>query len=112
MAEVIQQRIEDRIPELEQLERVGLFTPTERIRYHFKREEIEYPIIQRIYDVFKRATSKWKATKKQLSKVFSSVLAIHPDKTGISGEKLALGVAIIFTLLYSFILTAVTGIVF
>ncbi|XP_028674675.2 U3 small nucleolar RNA-associated protein 6 homolog [Erpetoichthys calabaricus] len=143
MAEVIQQRIEDRIPELEQLERVGLFTPTEvramlkkvsaleyklhrriigkddfityiqyeinvldlikkrrnRIRYHFKREEIEYPIIQRIYDVFKRATSKWKddiqlwlsfvafckkwGTKKQLSKVFSSVLAIHPDKPAL-----------------------------
>ncbi|KAG2461174.1 UTP6 protein, partial [Polypterus senegalus] len=35
-------------------------TYIQRIRYHFKREEIEYPIIQRIYDVFKRATSKWK----------------------------------------------------
>lgn len=29
MAEVVQQRIEDRIPELEQLERVGLFTKKE-----------------------------------------------------------------------------------
>uniref|UniRef100_A0A668AZV4 UTP6 small subunit processome component n=1 Tax=Myripristis murdjan TaxID=586833 RepID=A0A668AZV4_9TELE len=29
MAEIVQQRIEDRIPELEQLERVGLFTKNE-----------------------------------------------------------------------------------
>lgn len=29
MAERIEQRLEDRIPELEQLERVGLFTPKE-----------------------------------------------------------------------------------
>uniref|UniRef100_A0A673CZV3 UTP6 small subunit processome component n=1 Tax=Sphaeramia orbicularis TaxID=375764 RepID=A0A673CZV3_9TELE len=106
MAEIVQQRIEDRIPELEQLERVGLFTKKEvksiikrataleyklhrlivnkedfiilvylqyeinilelikkrraHIRYKFKREEIEFPIIQRINSIFKRATNKWK----------------------------------------------------
>ncbi|KAG7281662.1 hypothetical protein CRUP_019174 [Coryphaenoides rupestris] len=69
------------------------------IRYNFKREEIEYPIIQRINGVFQRATSKWKndvqlwlshiafckrwATKGQLSKVFSAMIAIHPDKSGL-----------------------------
>ncbi|TRY56389.1 hypothetical protein DNTS_034979 [Danionella cerebrum] len=140
MADVIQQRIEDRIPALEQLERVGLFTNKEvksmlkrstaleykvhraiqckddfityiqyeintlelikkrraRIGYHFKREEIEFPIIHRINTVFRRATTKWQedvqlwlsqvafnkkwGTKGQLSKVLSSMLAIHPDK--------------------------------
>ncbi|KAM9819770.1 U3 small nucleolar RNA-associated protein 6 homolog [Syngnathus typhle] len=143
MAEIVQQRIEDRIPELEQLERVGLFTKKEvkaiikrvtsleyklhrliinkddfigyiqyeinvlelikkrraHIRYHFKREEIEFPIIQRINSVFKRATNKWKddvqlwlshvafckkwSTQAQLSKVFSAMLAIHPDKPAL-----------------------------
>ncbi|MGH0148779.1 UNVERIFIED_CONTAM: hypothetical protein FKN15_014338 [Acipenser sinensis] len=110
MAEIVQQRIEDRIPELEQLERVGLFTRKEvkamvkkvsaleyklhrriiskedfityiqRIGYTFKREEIEFTIIHRINNVFRRATAKWKNTTTQLSKVFSSMLAIHPDK--------------------------------
>uniref|UniRef100_UPI0037E95A45 U3 small nucleolar RNA-associated protein 6 homolog n=1 Tax=Semicossyphus pulcher TaxID=241346 RepID=UPI0037E95A45 len=140
MAEVVQQRIEERIPELEQLERVGLFTKKEvksiikrataleyklhrliinkedfiayvqyeinilelikkrraHIHYQFKRDEIEFPIIHRINSVFSRATKKWKddvqlwlshvafckkwATKGQISKVFSSMLAIHPDK--------------------------------
>ncbi|XP_020502075.1 U3 small nucleolar RNA-associated protein 6 homolog [Labrus bergylta] len=140
MAEIVQQRIEERIPELEQLERVGLFTKKEvksiikrataleyklhrliinkedfiayiqyeinilelikkrraHIHYQFKREEIEYPIIHRINSVFSRATKKWKddvqlwlshvafckkwATKAQISKVFSTMLAIHPDK--------------------------------
>ncbi|MGH0131745.1 UNVERIFIED_CONTAM: hypothetical protein FKN15_047864 [Acipenser sinensis] len=140
MAEIVQQRIEDRIPELEQLERVGLFTRKEvkamvkkvsaleyklhrriiskedfityiqyeinvlelikkrrsRIGYTFKREEIEFTIIHRIHNVFRRATAKWKDdvqlwlshivfckkwnTTTQLSKVFSSMLAIHPDK--------------------------------
>lgn len=140
MAEIVQQRIEDRIPELEQLERVGLFTKKEvksiikkataleyklhrliinkedfiayiqyeinilelikkrrmHIHYQFKREEIEYPIIHRINSVFSRATKKWKndvqlwlshvafckkwSSKSQISKVFSSMLAIHPDK--------------------------------
>lgn len=143
MAEVVQQRIEDRIPELEQLERVGLFTKKEvkaiikrataleyklhrlivnkedfiayiqyeinvlelikkrrtHIRYNFKREEIEFPIISRINSIFKRATNKWKndvqlwlshiafckkwATKGQTSKVFSAMLAIHPDKPAL-----------------------------
>uniref|UniRef100_A0A1A8GSY8 UTP6, small subunit (SSU) processome component, homolog n=1 Tax=Nothobranchius korthausae TaxID=1143690 RepID=A0A1A8GSY8_9TELE len=143
MAEIVQQRIEDRIPQLEQLERVGLFTQKEvksiikkataleyklqrltvnkedliayiqyeinvlelikkrraHIHYQFKREEIEFPIIQRINSVFRRATKKWKddvqlwfshvafckkwATKGQISKVFSSMLAIHPDKPAL-----------------------------
>uniref|UniRef100_A0A146P7G1 UTP6 small subunit processome component n=1 Tax=Fundulus heteroclitus TaxID=8078 RepID=A0A146P7G1_FUNHE len=143
MAEVVQQRIEDRIPELEQLERVGLFTKQEvksiikkataleyklhrlivnkedfiafiqyevnvlelikkrraHIHYQFKREEIEFPIIQRINGIFRRATKKWKddvqlwlsrvafckkwATKGQISKVFSTMLAIHPDKPAL-----------------------------
>ncbi|XP_061627552.1 U3 small nucleolar RNA-associated protein 6 homolog [Phyllopteryx taeniolatus] len=143
MAEVVQQRIEDRIPELEQLERVGLFTKKEvkaiikrvtsleyklhrlivnkddfigyiqyeinvlelvkkrraHIRYQFKKEDIEFPIIHRINSVFRRATNKWKddvqlwlshvafckkwSTRGQLSKVFSTMLAIHPDKPAL-----------------------------
>ncbi|TKS68002.1 U3 small nucleolar RNA-associated protein 6 -like protein [Collichthys lucidus] len=143
MAEIVQQRIEERIPELEQLERVGLFTKKEvrsiikrvtaleyklhrlmvnkedfityvqyeinvlelikkrraHIAYQFKREEIEYPVIHRINSVFRRATNKWKddvqlwlshvafckkwATKSQISKVFSAMLAIHPDKPAL-----------------------------
>ncbi|XP_075899336.1 U3 small nucleolar RNA-associated protein 6 homolog [Nelusetta ayraudi] len=143
MAEIVQQRIEDRIPELEQLERVGLFTKKEvksiikratameyklhrlivkkedfiayvqyeinilelvkkrrvHIHYQFKKEEIEFPIIHRINSVFRRATNKWKddvqlwlshiafckkwATKGQISKVFSSMLAIHSDKPAL-----------------------------
>ncbi|KAJ8363507.1 hypothetical protein SKAU_G00123380 [Synaphobranchus kaupii] len=140
MAEIIQQRIEDRIPELEQLERVGLFTKNEvkamikkataleyklhrvtiskedfityiqyeinvlelikkrrlRIGYQFKREEIELSIMQRINNVFRRATGKWKDdvqlwlshvafckkwnTKSRLSKVFL-LYAGHPPLT-------------------------------
>ncbi|XP_041838622.1 U3 small nucleolar RNA-associated protein 6 homolog [Melanotaenia boesemani] len=143
MAEIVQQRIEDRIPELEQLERVGLFTKKEvksiikrataleyklhrlivnkddfiayiqyeinllelikkrraHIHYQFKREEIEYPIIHRINSIFRRTTKKWKddvqlwlshvafckkwGTKGQISKVFSAMLAIHPDKPAL-----------------------------
>uniref|UniRef100_U3FZ92 U3 small nucleolar RNA-associated protein 6 n=1 Tax=Micrurus fulvius TaxID=8637 RepID=U3FZ92_MICFL len=143
MAERIEERIEDRIPELEQLERVGLFTRKEvravikkvsaleykiqrralhkkdfisyiqyeinlleliktrrlRIGYSFKKEEIEYSIVQRIHGVFKRATTKWKDDlqlwlshiafckewnkKIQLSKVFSSMLALHPNKPAL-----------------------------
>uniref|UniRef100_A0A8C7WMX5 UTP6 small subunit processome component n=1 Tax=Oryzias sinensis TaxID=183150 RepID=A0A8C7WMX5_9TELE len=143
MAEIVQQRIEDRIPELEQLERVGLFTKKEvksvvkrvtaleyklhrlivnkedfiayiqyeinvlelikkrraHIHYKFKREEIEFPIIHRIHGIFRRATKKWKddvqlwlshvafckkwATKGQLSRVFSAMLAIHPGKPAL-----------------------------
>uniref|UniRef100_A0A672M4X8 UTP6 small subunit processome component n=1 Tax=Sinocyclocheilus grahami TaxID=75366 RepID=A0A672M4X8_SINGR len=136
MADIVQQRLEDRIPALEQLERVGLFTNKEvksmlkrstaleyklhrtvqskddfityiqyeinvleliknrraRIGYHFKREEIENPIIHRINHVFRRAedvqlwlsqvafNNKWICDF--LSKVLSSMLAIHPDKPG------------------------------
>ncbi|XP_026160133.1 U3 small nucleolar RNA-associated protein 6 homolog [Mastacembelus armatus] len=143
MAEVVQHRIEERIPELEQLERVGLFTKKEvksivkrvtaleyklhrlivnkedfiayiqyeinvlelikkrraHIHYQFKREEIEFPIIHRINSIFRRATNKWKddvqlwlshvafckkwATKGQISKVFSALLAVHPDKPAL-----------------------------
>uniref|UniRef100_A0A8C1DWP7 UTP6 small subunit processome component n=1 Tax=Cyprinus carpio carpio TaxID=630221 RepID=A0A8C1DWP7_CYPCA len=134
MADIVQQRLEDRIPALEQLERVvSVHTSTAleyklhrtvqskddfityiqyeinvlelikkrraRIGYHFKREEIEYPIIHRINHVFRRATTKWKedvqlwlsqvafnkkwGTKTQLSKVLSSMLAIHPDKPAL-----------------------------
>ncbi|KAK3556702.1 hypothetical protein QTP70_014621, partial [Hemibagrus guttatus] len=143
MADFVQQRTEDRIPVLEQLERVGLFTKKEvksmlkrstaleyklhrsvqskddyityiqyevnvlelikkrraRIGYHFKREEIEFPTIQRINSVFRKATSKWQddvqlwlshvafckkwGTKGQLSKIFSSMLAVHPDKPNL-----------------------------
>ncbi|XP_073808805.1 U3 small nucleolar RNA-associated protein 6 homolog isoform X1 [Danio rerio] len=143
MADIVQQRLEDRIPGLEQLERVGLFTNKEvksmlkrstaleyklhraiqckddfityiqfeintlelikkrraRIGYHFKREEIEYPIIQGINSVFRRATSKWQedvqlwlshvafnkkwGSKTQLSKILLSMLAIHPDKPAL-----------------------------
>lgn len=143
MADHVQQRIEDRIPALEQLERVGLFSNKEvksmlkrstaleyklhravqskedfiayvqyeinvlelikkrraRIGYHFKREEIEFPLIGGINYVFRRATTKWQddvqlwlsqvvfnkkwGTKGQLSKVLSSMLAIHPDKPAL-----------------------------
>ncbi|NXR10810.1 UTP6 protein, partial [Semnornis frantzii] len=143
MAERIEQRLEDRVPELEQLERVGLFTHKEikailrkasaleykiqrralrkedfinyiqyeinllelikkrraRIGYSFKKEEIEFSILQRVHSLFKRATGKWKDdvqlwlshvafckqwnTKHQLSKVFSSMLAIHPNKPAL-----------------------------
>uniref|UniRef100_A0A3Q3WGB1 Uncharacterized protein n=1 Tax=Mola mola TaxID=94237 RepID=A0A3Q3WGB1_MOLML len=143
MAEIVQQRIEERIPELEQLERAGLFTKKEvksiirrataleykllrlivhkedfiayvqyeinilelvrkrraHVHYHFKREDIEHPIIHRINSIFRRATNKWKddvklwlshvsfckkwGTKSQTSKVFSSLLAIHPDKPSL-----------------------------
>nr|XP_003223271.3 PREDICTED: U3 small nucleolar RNA-associated protein 6 homolog [Anolis carolinensis] len=143
MAERIEQRVEDRVPELEQLERVGLFTRKEiravvkkasaleykiqrralhkedfisyiqyeinllelikkrraRIGYSFKKDEIEYSIVQRIHNVFKRATAKWKDDlqlwlshvafckkwnkKMQLSKVFSMMLALHPNKPAL-----------------------------
>ncbi|KAJ7317922.1 hypothetical protein JRQ81_004084 [Phrynocephalus forsythii] len=143
MAERIEQRIEDRIPELEQLERVGLFTRKEiravikkssaleykiqrralykedfisyiqyeinllelirsrraRTGYSFKKDEIEYSIVRRIDGIFRRATTKWKDDlqlwlsyvafckkwnkKMQLSKVFSSMLALHPNKPAL-----------------------------
>uniref|UniRef100_A0AAY4AI04 UTP6 small subunit processome component n=1 Tax=Denticeps clupeoides TaxID=299321 RepID=A0AAY4AI04_9TELE len=119
MAEIIQRGIEDKIPELEQLERIGLFTKKEvksvirsttlqyklfrtilskedfiayiqHIGYQFKREEIEYAIIHRIHTTFRRTAIKpctlsfcFQSTKSQLSKVFSSMLAIHPDKPAL-----------------------------
>ncbi|XP_062401136.1 U3 small nucleolar RNA-associated protein 6 homolog isoform X2 [Sardina pilchardus] len=143
MAELVQRRIEERIPELEQLERVGLFTKKEiksmlkrttaleyklhrrdiskddfiafiqyeinvlelvkkrrtNIGYHFKRDDIEFPIMHRVNNTFRRATSKWQedvqlwlshvafckkwSTKGELSKVFSSMLAVHPDKPAL-----------------------------
>ncbi|XP_068945974.1 U3 small nucleolar RNA-associated protein 6 homolog [Petaurus breviceps papuanus] len=143
MAEIIEQHIEDRLPELLQLERVGLFTRKEikavikkasaleykvqrralfkedfinyiqyeinllelikkrraRTRYVFKKEEIEFSIVHRIQNLFRRATSKWKEdiqlwlshiafckkwnNKTQISKIFSSLLAIHPNKPAL-----------------------------
>lgn len=143
MAEIIQERIEDRLPELEQLERVGLFSHAEikaiikkasdleykiqrralckedfinyvqyeinfleliqrrraRIGYSFKKDEIENSIVHRVQGIFRRASSKWKddvqlwlsyvvfckkwATKAQLSKVFSAMLAIHSNKPAL-----------------------------
>ncbi|NWH79398.1 UTP6 protein, partial [Piaya cayana] len=140
MAERTEQRLEDRVPELQQLERVGLFTHKEikavlrkasaleykiqrralrkedfityiqyeinllelikkrraRIGYSFKKDEIEHSILQRVHSLFNRAIGKWKDdvqlwlshvafckqwnSKHQLSKVFSSMLAIHPNK--------------------------------
>ncbi|XP_027482212.1 U3 small nucleolar RNA-associated protein 6 homolog isoform X2 [Zalophus californianus] len=143
MAEIIQERIEDRVPELEQLERIGLFSHAEikaiikkasnleyriqrralfkedfisyvqyeinlleliqrrrtRIGYSFKKDEIENSIVHRVQGVFRRASAKWKddvqlwlsyivfckkwATKAQLSKVFSAMLAIHSNKPAL-----------------------------
>ncbi|XP_075045552.1 U3 small nucleolar RNA-associated protein 6 homolog [Mixophyes fleayi] len=143
MAEFVQRRVEDHIPELEQLERVGLLTGREvrsiikkitaleyklkrkavnkedfigyiqyeinflellkkrrqRIGYSFKKDEIEFVIVHRIHGLFGRAINKWKEDlqlwmshvafcKKwncrfQLSKCFSSLLAIHPDKPAL-----------------------------
>ncbi|XP_062447816.1 U3 small nucleolar RNA-associated protein 6 homolog [Rhea pennata] len=143
MAERIEQRLEDRVPELEQLERVGLFTRREiravlrkasaleykiqrralrkedfisyiqyeinllelikkrraRIGYSFKKDEIENSIVHRVHSLFKRATGKWKEdvqlwlshvafckqwnAKHELSKVFSCMLAIHPNKPAL-----------------------------
>ncbi|EMP40194.1 U3 small nucleolar RNA-associated protein 6 like protein [Chelonia mydas] len=70
-----------------------------RIGYSFKKDEIEYSIVQRIHGLFKRATEKWKDDvqlwlshvafckkwnkKIQLSKVFSAMLAIHPNKPAL-----------------------------
>ncbi|XP_052051575.1 U3 small nucleolar RNA-associated protein 6 homolog [Apodemus sylvaticus] len=143
MAEIIQERIEDRIPELEQLERIGLFSRAEikaiikkasdleykihrrtllkedfinyvqyeinlleliqrrraRIKYSFKKDEIEYSMVHRVQGVFGRASSKWKddvqlwlsyivfckkwGTKAHLSKIFSTMLAIHSNKPAL-----------------------------
>lgn len=143
MAEIIQERIEDRIPELEQLERIGLFSRAEikaiikkasdleykihrrnlhkedfisyvqyeinlleliqrrraRIKYSFKKDEIEYSMVHRVQGIFGRASAKWKddvqlwlsyivfckkwGTKAHLSKIFSNMLAIHSNKPAL-----------------------------
>ncbi|NXP28150.1 UTP6 protein, partial [Scytalopus superciliaris] len=136
MAERVEQRLEDRVPELEQLERVGLAvlrkaTALEykiqrralqkedfikyiqyeinllelikkrraRIGYSFKKDEIEHSILHRVHSLFNRATGKWKDdiqlwlshvafckqwnAKHQLSKVFSTMLAIHSNKPAL-----------------------------
>ncbi|NXC12289.1 UTP6 protein, partial [Corythaeola cristata] len=70
-----------------------------RIGYSFKKDEIENSILHRVHSVFKRATGKWKEdvqlwlshvafckqwnAKHQLSKVFSSMLAIHSNKPAL-----------------------------
>ncbi|XP_055257404.1 U3 small nucleolar RNA-associated protein 6 homolog isoform X2 [Moschus berezovskii] len=70
-----------------------------RVGYTFKQDEIEDPIIRRIQSVFRRAATKWKddvplwlsfiafcrkwAANVQLSKIFSSLLAIHSNKPGL-----------------------------
>ncbi|NXL93096.1 UTP6 protein, partial [Alectura lathami] len=70
-----------------------------RIGYSFKKDEIENSIVQRVHSLFKRATGKWKEdvqlwlshvafckqwnAKHQLSKVFSTMLAIHPNKPAL-----------------------------
>uniref|UniRef100_A0A8D1B4U7 U3 small nucleolar RNA-associated protein 6 homolog n=1 Tax=Sus scrofa TaxID=9823 RepID=A0A8D1B4U7_PIG len=70
-----------------------------RIGYSFKKDEIENSIVHRVQGVFRRASAKWKddvqlwlsyvvfckkwATKAQLSKVFSAMLAIHSNKPAL-----------------------------
>uniref|UniRef100_A0A673CSG4 UTP6 small subunit processome component n=1 Tax=Sphaeramia orbicularis TaxID=375764 RepID=A0A673CSG4_9TELE len=131
MAEIVQQRIEDRIPELEQLERVGLFTKKEVKSIIKRATALEYKLHRLIvnkedfiayiqYEINilelikkRRAVSvsqlKWNTsltcvvfhqddvqlwlshvafckkwgTKGQISKVFSTMLAIHPDKPAL-----------------------------
>ncbi|XP_058903844.2 U3 small nucleolar RNA-associated protein 6 homolog isoform X2 [Kogia breviceps] len=70
-----------------------------RIGYSFKKDEIENSIVHRVQGIFRRASAKWKddvqlwlsyvvfckkwATKVQLSKVFSAMLAIHSNKPAL-----------------------------
>lgn len=142
IVEIIQEH-KDQLPELEQLEHIGLFSHAEikaiikkasdleykiqrrtlfkedfityvqyeinlleliqrrrtRIGYSFKKDEIENSIVHRVQGVFQRASAKWKddvqlwlsyvvfckkwATKTQLSKVFSAMLAIHSNKPAL-----------------------------
>ncbi|XP_012581558.1 PREDICTED: U3 small nucleolar RNA-associated protein 6 homolog [Condylura cristata] len=72
MAEIIQERIEDRLPELEQLERIGLFSHKEIKAIIKKASDLEYKIQRRAL-----------ATKTQLSKVYSAMLAIHSNKPAL-----------------------------
>ncbi|CAJ0949398.1 unnamed protein product [Ranitomeya imitator] len=71
----------------------------ERIGYWHKKEEMEYVILQRVHNLFIRATNKWKEDlqmwmshvafckkwnfKLKLSSIFSSLLAVHPDKAAL-----------------------------
>ncbi|XP_071953079.1 U3 small nucleolar RNA-associated protein 6 homolog [Antedon mediterranea] len=143
MAEFVQQSIEEALPELEQLERVGLFTNSEiksiikkkrsyeyrlvrrqkekddflryiqyeislltliktrreKIRYFFKKEEIEFNIVSRVARLFKRACTlfpddlniwlsymeflkKWNK-KIMLSKMLTKMLKIHGNNPGM-----------------------------
>ncbi|NWU48790.1 UTP6 protein, partial [Dromas ardeola] len=70
-----------------------------RTGYSFKKDEIEISILHRIHSLFNRAIGKWKEdvqlwlshvafckqwnAKHQLSRVFSSMLAIHPNKPAL-----------------------------
>uniref|UniRef100_A0A8D2NI25 UTP6 small subunit processome component n=1 Tax=Zonotrichia albicollis TaxID=44394 RepID=A0A8D2NI25_ZONAL len=70
-----------------------------RIGYSFKKDEIEHSILHRVHSLFNRATGKWKDdvqlwlshvafckqwnAKHQLSKVFSTMLAIHSNKPAL-----------------------------
>ncbi|XP_069785730.1 U3 small nucleolar RNA-associated protein 6 homolog [Narcine bancroftii] len=70
-----------------------------RTGYHFKKEEIEYAVVNWVHGLFQRALSRWKGdiqlwlshiafckkwnAKFKLSKVFSAMLAIHPDKPAL-----------------------------
>ncbi|XP_071973002.1 U3 small nucleolar RNA-associated protein 6 homolog [Engystomops pustulosus] len=143
MAEFVQSRVEDYVPVLLQLERVGLLTEKEartvikkvtaleyklkrrslnkedfinyiqyeinflellfkrrqRIGYFFKKGEIEAVIKQKVHCLFQRATEKWRDdlqlwmshveickkwnSKQQLSRIFSSLLAVHSDKPAL-----------------------------
>uniref|UniRef100_A0A2R8ZJH5 UTP6 small subunit processome component n=1 Tax=Pan paniscus TaxID=9597 RepID=A0A2R8ZJH5_PANPA len=142
IAEIIQEHKEDQLPELEQLEHIGLFSHAEikaiikkasdlqyriqgralfkddfinyvqheinlfeqiqrrtRIGYSFKKDEIENSIVHQVQGVFRSASAKRKddvqlwlsyvvfckkwATKTQLSKVFSAMLAIHSNKPAL-----------------------------
>ncbi|XP_060146616.1 U3 small nucleolar RNA-associated protein 6 homolog isoform X3 [Globicephala melas] len=112
MAEIIQERIEDRLPELQQLERIGLFSRAEIKAIIKKASDLEYRIQRRtlfkedfinyvqyeinLLELIQRRRvddvqlwlsyvvfcKKW-ATKVQLSKVFSAMLAIHSNKPAL-----------------------------
>ncbi|XP_028615052.1 U3 small nucleolar RNA-associated protein 6 homolog isoform X2 [Grammomys surdaster] len=112
MAEIIQERIEDRIPELEQLERIGLFSHAEIKAIIKKASNLEYKIHRRtllkedfinyvqyeinLLELIQRRRAddvqlwlsyivfckKW-GTKSHLSKIFSTMLAIHSNKPAL-----------------------------
>ncbi|XP_033097478.1 U3 small nucleolar RNA-associated protein 6 homolog isoform X2 [Anneissia japonica] len=143
MAEFVHQSIEEALPELEQLERIGLFTKPEiksiikkkrsheyrlvrrrkekddflryiqyeisllsliktrreKIRYFFKKEEIDFSIVSRIAKLFRRTCTlfpedlkvwlsymeflkKWNK-KSMLSKMMTNMLKIHGNNPGL-----------------------------